>query len=724
MSELNRKADAPLADDLDRLVKLTIEDNPPPGKIFEVTFNQLRQEQTTEAPETLTGMLIEIDKSRRAVRAAHPGKRSLLLVAGLIVGLLSSIAILVLAVSSTTTPVPSVAASPTPAQVVTPPVDLPHAREYAYPGAKTLNFMVEDAPDIPHPPGMTVIFQSTNTDINTIADYYSKTLEAAGFTFSPESSCNLPNICHTRKSFHVAKGDIQITVWILTSEGWNHPIHGVLQYLDRVRKQMPLGENMIQVMVSSGKLSDVYFQSMMPPNNNAPLPTATVAQTVNPAQKVYFAPDGTFRARNGLVSKTVLPIATETPGMTFQLEWLVSDANETLLLGTLVDTSAQPKNRELSSRNVTVMTLTDEAGRVYELQQTEGAAISKFRQSPPGARVVGWRLKGKPLAPGTRKVILRATDKLTFELPKPLEINLQTFDEAKLPVATPYPQPLGEYKGIKMSVPYAYFGSDRTILQLKLDGAGYTGTMPFTNLEPSVTVLTATQILKTYDQNGKPLGLFDLTANERGAMQTQGISYLRNNQFIFEGKPIAPDVRSVRFELEAIANRQSSGGSTPTPASTLTVPVTDLLKGTAKPVTASLKPSGLPVEVLGVEVEVRDDPRGTAEKKIVISTIYQVKTDAASGLAATDVEVQCQNCGTNNMSVGRFNISSALEYFANPSQARSGPTKLSGKYPPDAWLYYFQIRYEPTQAEMLLALHAGNYQLVGKWAVTLPVTRQ
>ncbi len=646
--------------------------------------------RTTEAPAPAVRPL--------SVAARRRNLWPLVLVAGLVVLVIAGIVAVVVAGQSVSKDPgdPAVAATVAASQKL----------DLAYPGSDRLDIGVDEIlagsssnDDLKN---TTFTGSATTDDIPKIVAYYRKKLTDAGYTVlpAPVAACTPgQNGCPDTTSVNGTKGEIGVSVGII-------------------------GPNSIKEQLSKSasltKLAD-----KLKPNQNVifalagfPAPTSGLA-AISPTpvasnSKAVFGPDNQLHlyTDSGLVSKGAsAPVKSKDAQATASVDWLIADGNKTYLSLRLNRPNFSPTgSREDYAKPGTFGTLSDEKGKTYDLRAGGNSSDGKTQV---------WEVTAPVLPASVRKVTLKFGPGFPVEFSDGLDLPLITFKEANLPLATPFPGGLVEVKGVKLRVPYAYFGPDRTILLVNLDpserkkatGDNTFAVVPVMTL-PGAVSKTGYDLSVVDDQGQK---LEPLPGNN-----IQASHYNPNGDSVLVLGPVKPGARKVTLSLDSLrANTHEeykagpdSDAATPIAAGPVyKVPLAELLKSRTSQPGISFELNGFKARMVSLQANLDSTGQNV---ELNLSYVADKAVPGPDGAVLQFISFVCPKCGTStgNSSQGGSVVASSGAKLGAPG---ADPQPLS---------FTLRFKYDPAATEIELTAQNTQFTLPGAWQVTLAVPQK
>jgi hypothetical protein len=342
-------------------------------------------------------------------------------------------------------------------------------------------------------------------------------------------------------------------------------------------------------------------------------------------------------------------------------------------------------------------TLKDENGHSYNLNVVN-SMINDSDQL--------WVVTGASLPAGIHKVSFVPATGTPFSFTAPLTLDLQTFKEANLPQATPFPNAISDVNGIKVRIPYAYFGSDRTVLAVNLDQTGYqanfkNGTVFLEPFSPNLSIS---------DDKGQPLARLG-TKDELNFLTP----YPQGDQILVL-EPLRSGTKSLTVKLAEVEENMTFFPTKSEPAKangpSLQIPLADLIKsGTPTKVDQTLDMQGLKVHVVSEQATL-----DTASQTVSVTIGYSQGSanNSPADTAIKFASFQCANCQTSLAGMGLKTV------VLNGGDA----PKLTTTTLPAATESSVIFKYDPSQTQLEFNLAALQFTQKGSWQINLAVPGQ
>ena len=464
-----------------------------PPQVFDDAPVHVKTRSVAETPSAITN---------NKLTSASPRQRSpyfwpLTIAAILMLGLIATEALLWLATKPPTyadvVPIPAITVPPSPAPTLhnDTPVNQVSSLDLSYSGATQLNydaqkFWLDNRPTSSQ--ALNIGFFASNDDYQKVSDFYEKTFKAASYQVMTST---------------ITAGYNELTVY-------NQSITFELIFLNPSARQLPLHSNFVRYNDIFNQLKPdqtliAYFYGPPAAFKDLPLRSDYLPFPFAPNNEdgIFVGPDNTFHGTGLAGSGKERLVSTNAPrkfgvgdGKYFQVDWLISEDYH-LSVGT---TLTGPKDSQFFTVTDKPATVKDETGHTYQLK-----VVQRFDTMPADGQIAHhliWQVQGSDmqLPSGTRQATFDSTQALLFVPPVSLQASftLATFQAAKLPLASAIsfvPGRSALANGLKVSVPYAYFGPDRTLLAVHLESKDITNstaktyTVAYaTNPQPSATI--------------------------------------------------------------------------------------------------------------------------------------------------------------------------------------------------------------------------------------------
>lgn len=641
------------------------------NKSYAEQTNQSQEKSISEPatpPANIRPFLAAQADDQNEISRRHQAKwwQAAILVAATLVVLLIGFAVAMLVVkdtnSSTPTPQAAITAgNPTAvikAGTATPtPKNTPsnsHKLNLQYPNSSAIELNQSDEAAI-FPNGRPAIYQNlaiggfeTADNYAKIPDYYLTQFNLAGYVLLKNVANSCEVIC---ARFHLTAqhGNDLVNIFVLSPDFWGRDAAsgvGPIWY-SLLLKKLKSGQNFILYL--QGNLSATPAASPnLPPT---PIPPAPVATPVNDQSVAYLSPDNQFHSGNGLIMTTPTNFQnTTTDNVDWRIETLVSDANYTCILVTLA--TGDQKNFFQRPEKIysldfspfgypplpppipTPPQLKADNGQVYSENGCRESGPPQINTGVPNqSKYIAsedFVLGGPPLDINSRSITFLSGNLNGYQLKKPLTLPLQSFTEAKLPQVKANPNAVAAVNGIKLRVPYAYFGSDKTVLEVFLQDT--TQDDLFAQSKTGVRAQVSTIGLVVTDDKNRPLGQFNQIPNQGSFIN----SFEPSRASIVVLPPLPADAKSLKIKLPSIelqmdynlynSNNQISNNQT-TP--TITIPLAELLKGQPSIISGTIEMEGFKIQIISATAHLDYN-----KQNVVINMRYQIqKTDSTKNIS-------------------------------------------------------------------------------------------
>jgi hypothetical protein len=687
-----------------------LQDNSSEGKGVTVMQNKQELPSADELPSVGNDEVRETEKRASATR---PRYGLMALAAVLVIGIIGGLAILIYALNQPKNEQASVAAAPT---ATVKGAETPKFDIAVYPGAVQLKIDEKVVWPNGKPPelkGQDFQAFAAPGDYKEVAAYYRKKLTEAGYKIISDAAqtCG-PDGCDKTNFIRADKDKNMAIVAVYDPSAWAKINDTNFQ---RIADLVPSGQNLL-----------ITTYGPQPTVTTVSEPVALQSPTpVSASSQAYLGPDNLFHALsgNGLVSKaSSAKVTTSDNEASFQLDWLLSDGNQIKLQAHMVgnDKSKQLRPTAVSSSQIFGI-LSDEQGREYELRlnYTNGQGNADYTIL----------LTGPSLPATARKVTFKPGPAMAFGLNDPVQLELQTVQEAKLPIATSFPNLVSEVKGIKIRVPYAYFGPDRTVLMLGLDGSNWKTEDPkevlnfFSPLsyQPSPgRSIGSGQTLVIVDDKGQALE--PLNDNTMGGVVSGSATNARYPETTLLLKPVAAGVKSLSIKVGQLDTSlylnvpiggiyvNGSNEIQPTPTinnnqySSLKVSLAELLKSGKEQPGGTLEAKGFKVQITGIKAELDN-----GQQSVNLTVKYLSGTSPnAQGAVAQSFNFVCWGCGQIQSSRGGATMIGPVK------DGEQDTTPL----PQEVTLTF---KYDANITDVNLVVSDIRFTIPGPWQITLPV---
>jgi hypothetical protein len=579
--------------------------------------------------------------------------------------------------------------------------------ELAYPGATRLvfdeSFLRADPQTAEEYRNAHLEVLVTTDDFNKVVPYYESKLKALGYTFHDGYVSFGPcqgEECNSR--IETTKANDSLVVGIVNAVGFNSNSSTP----DDLRKQIKPGQTVIFHLIaplSEAATTAVANGSLYTPTA-LPAPTPTPYATSTPIKAgatAYLGPDNHFWS-DGLVSTGAsAQLKASDHDVTFQIDWLIADASKIQMQVTI---QGDPKYINVDFAKLG--TLTDEAGRVYNLTYAKG--YSTVSSTNTLTQQV-WQTT--PLPATTRKVIFTPGAGLRFKV-TPISLDITSFKASGLPLVKAQPDVQTVVNGVKLAIPYAYFGADRTVLLFKVD-FGLSETLRKALLPPGALLYNQSSppSLAVSDDRGKVLNQEELAGPrpEGGMPAIRTLTLEPNGDLVLVLEPVAAGVKQVQVTLEGLEQKFDFTLDTLSQTSLIEgfkVPVADLLKsGVSQPGPTIKITDNIAVQIVDEQAKL-----DTAKKEVNLAVKFRFNAPLADGSSSKR--------GMSNILT--LNCVSCKGIIGLPPVVAPALTPGNG---PMTYETRFIYPYDSQQDSVELAISNVYYVLPGPWQITLPVER-
>ena len=379
-------------------------------------------------------------------------------------------------------------------------------------------------------------------------------------------------------------------------------------------------------------------------------------------------------------------------------------------------------------------TLTDEAGHSYPLSikpdrdsLAESRNLNNKNKDGKPFTYTGFRLSGPALPPGTRTVIFTPGDGMPFKLATPVTLHLKTFQEAALPQLKPLTGAVANVGGVKVALPYAYFGRDHTWLEVIVDTTGFgkkfldTGGNYYipndiilndtSQHTPASTPGPATgpgyatpsaplNIAKSslLDDKGQPLAALGSYPGANGIRLAVNQTFDQNLVL----KPLTADAKSITLNIPSLNVLVSWDElhyvRVSAAAPRFTLPLAEIIRSSKILPGGTISLPGFVVQIIGVQA-VLNQVKGEVTLTIKHQTLTTGPTGQGS-VSNASVSLVCGKCDPNTTSQTRNSTPNTAIIEDN-----------------------LTFKYDPAQTSLELDLSGLGYTLNGPWLVTIPVSQ-
>jgi len=553
--------------------------------------------------------------------------------------------------------------------------------DLSYPGATKPDFDAKELwPNgLPEYAKNTIIgLLVTKDDYRKVIDYYKQKLPSLGYPLNGHEgaiTCHEEDCLHSA-TIYVSNGTMSIS---LAAMG-NDDLPQINNLPASWQKLVPPGQTLIgyqinpivpTLTVNSAALTAI------------PAPTLPIPATpVSAGAVAYFGPDNRFHTGTGQVMTTPSTKQPLNGNTTFQIDWLLSDVTGTTVQIT-TEISGNTNNKSAyTGGSDKIGSLTDDSGHTYDFIHGDWYGSS---DSTKMYQKVIWHTTTLPTT--VRNLIFTAGPGLAIK-PTPVTLPIASFAEAKLPQVKANPNAFRDVQGVKVSVPYTYFGPDRTVLLLNFSNSGGNGYLMQglgrfsygTNLNDSLSVL-----------DDKNLVVNELPATgvqpPTGSMPAPPLNIAANGDMTLILEPLKPGTKSLHLKLSQLDVTLTPAYTSKMPS--FDVPLVELLKTGASQ-------SGPTVEVQGIKFQVVSEQvtLDATKKKVDL----MLKIAPKSGSIIKLMSLDCPDCGAAGIS-------------------GSNPT-------PDGQPieFHLNLNYDPTKTTITARIDKLEFGLAGPWQLDLPVS--
>ncbi|MBN9390221.1 MAG: hypothetical protein J0I20_19500 [Chloroflexi bacterium] len=426
------------------------------------------------------------------------------------------------------------------------------------------------------------------------------------------------------------------------------------------------------------------------------------------SSNLYLGPDNTFHvgADSSQVSVgSSTPISTTSREANFQILWLVTDSTSTKLAiqisGNKLGFNANNNGVSINDRGIGK--LKDELGHTYTVKVFTSIPIVVNKPNLQGAT---WWCYADSL-PATAKNLSFIPDSgLPFTLSGTPQINLIKIKEANLPQPTvldPVKNTMQE-NDINFSVPYAYFGPDRTVLVVRVypnpnrpANPGGTGwgipayTFPY---EAGVQVLD--------DKGHEVLPLANVPLQQPSSIflgATSTPAGAQEQTLVLQ--PLPAGTRNIQVKAGKVVvttSRQTDNqGKIVQLESSATIPLKNLLDTGQSQTLPDFEFAGFKIQVTQIQASLDQD---TTDQLVNLKVNYKI-----DGPRAND---------------GASAISIQFKYYYGDKPVTLNAAGFDGN-PGEVQKSYTRFFYDPAKSEVQLIVAGVAYYLPGNWLLTVPV---
>lgn len=498
--------------------------------------------------------------------------------------------------------------------------------DLSYPGATKLAI---DAKDL-WPNGQPNDFEgwmlgamATNDDYKQVISYYKQKLPLLGFPVSGNDdsfTCNDED-CDNSATIYVQNSQASIEIAAINGSD--------LAQIDEMPASLKKAVSANQTLVT------YYINPIQPtPTLNPAALTAQAATPTPPAPATpvsagtfaFIGADNRFHAGSDLT--TLKPSAKQNlqDNISFQIDWLQANATGTTLQITTI-TSGSNKSA-YSMRDTPIGTLTDDKGRTYTFHN--GDWLSSGNSNEQHQQVI-WHADALP--DDVHQVVFKAGDGLAVK-PQPIALTLVNYAHSGLPKVAANPNAFSSMSGLNLSVPYAYFGPDRTVILLNLSRPSNGG------------ALQGLGLLSYGNEQGDNLEVVDdknqlIQQLPNAGIQPPGggealppLMIEPNGDVTLILQPIKPGTQTVHVKLNKMQIVLTPAYTPAMPS--FAVDIDQLLKSNTPQVGPTLEIQGYKFEVTSEKATL-----DTASKKVTL----ELQILPENGTNIEDLSVDCPNCG-------------------------------------------------------------------------------
>lgn len=687
------------------LTKATVLENSDDTRRLKATKANLNR--SDEGLELLPPAEFEVSSPVRPQKFLQGHNRlPLTLVAGLVVILLASAALLIWSISrdgvpdesairgGSNSPAPEASPGPPPSPTVG-PVDL-RTLSLDYPGATVLKW--DESASFPNGrpaqyKDKKIFALATNDDYKMVAAYYQKSFEALGLkTINAPEGCG-PDRCGESSLVQADKDGQQVVVLARSPQIWQgHDEIPAEPFTQPLVKQLKPDQTLVIVLngpvyppvvaASTPTATEVTVQTANPASTaSVPVPTTTTTTRASLASATYLGPDNAFHMDSGssLVSKSASKeIATSQPGLTFNLLWLVSDTEATHLLGTFHVNGRLNEDLVRPTNSLEIGTLNDNLGQQYQLKTFDGKeGYANGRSST----YYYLDMSGPPLQTGATQVTFKPGPGLPIGFAGLVTLDLQSFKAAGLSQGYVFNQS-AKINDVTLKVFSGYFEPNRTLLKIELGKDSQNSPQTGSGLTMLDTPRVGQNLTITTDQGVE----LQTIAPRLGEYMPAGVLFL---------EPLPPGTKSLSVKLLSSGTATMATPSGPARQTPFKVSLADLIKTGPLTPGPDISIDGYTVKILREEASI--DP---ATGKVILKLRYQLPTEPdARGVTMRTAYPDCAKCSSDG------NISGG-----------GGQTET-----PDIFEFQLKFNYHPDVKEVELSFNNVSYNLPGPWLIKLPL---
>ncbi len=559
--------------------------------------------------------------------------------------------------------------------------------DLSYPGATSINFDEKDIWPEGRPAaskdsqiGMLV----TKDNYAKVADYYKQKLSALGFTLTGPAgaiTCKSGD-CPNSQSISASNATSQIIIAVIAGGDLGQ----VNNFPEKWQKFAANDQTLITYQLNPVITAPNATQAETSVTASA-IPTRPLPATpVQAGDSVYLGPDNRFHSGGGLVITTPPASQTLNGNINFHIDWLVADQTGTAVKITTVSSGSGDSNGIYNSNGGRVGSLLDENGHAYELSRGEwetSGDVNRTYQS------VIWHTA--PIPASARRLTFRSGPGMSLK-PAPIILNLTGFDEAKLPQLKANPTAFSDLNGVKVSLPYAYFGPDRTVLLVNLRNTSGNGYI-MQSLGPPFSYGSASNdslaVLDDKNQMLNPLPQRTGGATPASGQPTLPLNIETNGDLILLLEPVRPGTTKLHLKLARL-------GVTLTPAYTanmpnFAVPLAELLKTGASQ-------TGPNLEIQGIKFQVVSEQAILDSNKKQLDLLIKLAPTGSGANIINNLTMSCMDCG-------------AVGIIGSSRPPNDG----------QPFDFDFKLNYEPNRSSITAQIDKLSINLAGPWQLDIAV---
>lgn len=530
-----------------------------------------------------------------------------------------------------------------------------------YPSSTAITLDANDEAQI-FPQGRPAIYQDlaiggfqTSDSYTKVPDYYLAQFKAVGYTIVKNTANTCDTIC-ARFHLQALRGTDLVNIFVLSPDFWGRDAAtgSQITWYSILLKKLKAGQTFILYL--EGPASNAAQNPYLPTpvaTVSAQHPLALPTDTLRPAPAqptplptpkpltnqamVYVGPDNQFHAGNGLVSTSGTNFEnTNTDGVSWKINYLLSDDTQTCVVVTLVSNDPNKLMEQPEKINPAIdfyqfgyaqqqpnMPLQPELktadGQVFSGYCRAGVSSTNIPSNSNQQASSTFPLSGPPLDANKRSITFSSGQLDGHVINKPVTLSLQSFDEAKLPQVKANPNAVANVNGLKLLVPFAYFGKNKTLLDIKLEDSTGEDLFGQGKIQAGLNI-TPLSVTFTDNKNraiaalSAPIAPNELINNQEP-----------NSDHIVALQPLPADAKSLTIKIPSFSLQLDYGLGTPNPQNTnrqnlpnVTIPLDQ--NGQSGAVAASLEMNGFKVQVISATAQL-----DYSKQNVVLTVRYQLQ---------------------------------------------------------------------------------------------------